>query len=429
MRVSGIASSVLLLLATGCGTDAGAPGGKPGTGGADALGAGGHAAAAAADGGAGATGAGGADTDAASPEDPCVDPSAASCKVAAAMRLPDALPQARGNKYGDSDDAAMFGFALFFSAKLGFGTGCVECHAPEAAFTEHKPVSVGKGTGTRNAPTVFNAGRLRVIFWDGRADSLWSQPLFAIENPIEMDSSRLELAHRMHDDGSFRPQYEKVFGPLPDMTDWPATGKPGDAAFDALPADTQTEVNRVAANVGKALEAYMRKNASEAATLDAYLAGDQTQIIDAAKLGLKAFIDGGCTDCHKGPMLTDESFHDVGFPSLPGAPKDPGRPAGIPVLDANVFNLAGPFADPDTGATPPVTKDDAPAGAFRTPSLRNITRTGPYGHDGALTTLNDVLALHAPKMSAEDVGNVLAFFQTLNGAYPPRPWSNWPSPQ
>jgi cytochrome c peroxidase len=425
MRVSTILTTALLLLTAGCGAEASKAAPSSGAGGGPALGTGGETS------GSGAgTGAGGADGDAAAPgDDPCVDPSAASCGVAAAMRLPAALPQARGNKYGDSDDAAMFGFALFFSSKLGFGTGCVECHAPESAFAEHKPVSIGKGTGNRNAPTVFNAGRLKVIFWDGRADSLWSQPLFAIENPLEMDSSRLELAHLMSDDTSFRPKYEQVFGPLPDMKDWPADGKPGDAAFDALPDAAKDEVNRVAANVGKALEAYMRKNATGAAPFDDYLGGDSSQMIDAAKAGLKAFIDGGCTDCHEGPMLTDESFHDVGFPSLPDAAKDPGRPAGIPVLDANVFNLAGPYADPGTAAIPPVTKDDAPAGAFRTPSLRNVARTGPYGHDGALTTLNAVLAIHAPKMSEEEQGNVIAFFQTLNGAYPPRPWNNWPSPQ
>jgi cytochrome c peroxidase len=371
----------------------------------------------------------GADTGAPPLVDPCADPVASTCAVTRAMRLPDQLPPSRGNKYGDDDQAAMLGFSLFFDGRLGNGTGCADCHRPEFAFIDRKSVSMGQGIGTRNAPTVFNAGRLQVIFWDGRADSLWSQPLFAIENPVEMASSRLQLAHLIADDATLRAAYEPVFGKLPDVSKWPATGKPGDATFDGLSSDVQTAVNRIAVNVGKALDAYMRKNTTGVSAFDTYLDGDDSQIVEPAKLGLKAFVDGKCVDCHKGPMLSDEGFHNVGFPSLPGAAPDPGRPGGIPVLDGNIFNLAGPFADPDTGATPPVTKDDAPEGAFRTPSLRNVTRTGPYGHDGALQTLNDVLALHAPNMSDEDRGNVIAFLQTLNGSYPPRPWSNWPTPQ
>jgi cytochrome c peroxidase len=441
-RRSHLAASVLGVALAACGAQGRDATQTPGSGGAAGAGAGrddagstagsgGSAGSTVSSGGSVGAMAGGAPaTDSGAPlVDPCDDPSAAMCALARSMKLPDVLPPARGNKYGDSDDAAMLGFSLFFDNRLGNGTGCAECHAPEFAFTDHKSVSTGKGTGTRNAPTVFNAGRLKVIFWDGRADSLWSQPLFAIENPLEMASSRLELAHLIDGDAALHAAYEPVFGKLPDMSSWPATGKPGDTAFDSLSADTQTEVNRVAANVGKALEAYMRKNSTGGSTLDAYLGGDSSAFIDAAKLGLKAFIAAKCTDCHSGSMLTDETFHDVGFPGLPDAGTDPGRPGGIPVLDANIFNLAGVFADPDTGATPPVTKDDAPAGAFRTPSLRNVTRTAPYGHSGALATLNDVLSLHAPNVSEEDRGNIIAFFQTLNGDYPPRPWSNWPSPQ
>lgn len=322
-------------------------------------------------------GSGSQKTPEASALDPCANLQSASCETVQAMKLPASLPPARGNKYGDSDAAAYLGLSLFFSIKLGDGVACATCHAPEAAFTEHTPVSTGKEAGTRNAPTVFNAARLKVIFWDGRADSVWSQPLFAVENPLEMGSSRLELVQFIAGDPSLKSAYEPVFGPMPDTSAWPTTGKPGDPAFDALPAETQTEVNLIAANVGKSLEAYMRKNTTSDSALDAFLAGDDSQFIDAAKLGLRAFMDGGCTSCHGGPMLTDEGFHAVGFPSLPGASADPGRPAGIPILENNIFNLAGPFADPDTGAEPPVVSDDSTFGAFRTPSLRNVK-------DGAL---------------------------------------------
>jgi cytochrome c peroxidase len=124
--------------------------------------------------------------------------------------------------------------------------------------------------------------------------------------------------------------------------------------------------------------------------------------------------------------LSDEAFHDVGFPSLPDAPADPGRPEGRRVLEDNIFNLRGSYADAGPGVPGQAPSDDAPLGAFRTPSLRNVTRTGPYGHDGALETLNDVFELHAPNVDQDQRGELLAFMQALNGDYPPAPWNNWP---
>lgn len=348
------------------------------------------------------------------------------CARALSLRQKDELPPGRGNRYADDETAATLGFHLFFSTELGSGTGCPTCHLPELAFTDRTSVSTGKNQGTRNAPTVFNAARLHVIFWDGRADSVWSQPLFAIENPDEMASSRLELAHLIADTSALHDDYETVFGPLPDMTDWPLVGKPGDAAFDGLAAETQNEVNRLAANAGKAFEAYERKNATGASLLDRFLGGDTAQLIPAAQRGLQVFLDQKCDSCHAGPLLSDEAFHDVGFPSLPDAVADLGRSQGIPVLKANVFNLDGPYADPGPGVPGDMPSDHAVPGAFRTPSLRNVTRTAPYGHDGALATLSEVLELHAPDTTEEERGNLLAFLQALNGDYPPAPWNNWP---
>jgi cytochrome c peroxidase len=344
------------------------------------------------------------------------------------MLLPSALPQARGNHYGDDENAAKLGFYLFFDANLGSGVACVNCHSPETAFGDSKPVSMGKSLGIRHTPTVFNAARLKVFFWDGRADSLWSQPLFPMESAAEMATTRLAVAHFIASRPAYRADYEAAFGTMPDVSSWPAAGKPGDPPFDRLPADVRYEVNRVYANVGKAFEAYMRKNNSGPSSFDAYLGGDSTQLTDVAKRGLQVFLEHGCASCHGGPMLTDEGFHDVGFPSMAGAAPDPGRIAGISVLEASLFNESGPFADPDTGAAPETIVPVAP-GAFRTPSLRNVNRAGPYGHDGALATLDDVMAVHATDLSKTERGEVISFLQSLTGATPPLPWSNWPSPQ
>lgn len=356
--------------------------------------------------------------------------SAAECESALPLAQPSELPAARGNAYADDETAAMLGFHLFFNTELGKGTGCPVCHQPELAFTDRLSVSVGKSEGKRNAPTVFNVARMSVMFWDGSADSVWSQPLFAIENPTEMDSSRLELAHLVAATPLLRDDYEKVFGALPEMSAWPSAGKPGDAAFDDLEAEVQDEVNRLAANVGKAFEAYERKNATGMAPLDRFLAGDTSQLIPAAQRGLRVFIEQKCDSCHSGPLLSDERYHDVGFPSLPDAEPDAGRAGGLAILRANPFNLNGPYADPGPGVPNEIPEqEEGMEGAFRTPSLRNVTRTAPYGHDGALATLGEVLELHAPDLADEARGELLAFFQALNGDYPLAPWNDWPSSQ
>ena len=295
-------------------------------------------------------------------------------------------------------------------------------------------VSMGKALGTRNAPTVFNAGRMSVIFWDGRADSLWSQPLFAIENPVEMASSRLALAHYVADTPALQALYVQTFSAagasMPDLTGYPPTGKPGDPSFDTLSSQQQDTVNRIAANVGKALQAYMRLNSAGPAPLDAYLSGDGSAMNLVALQGLGLFVTAGCIDCHSGPMLTDQGFHQVALPSLPGAAHDPGRAGALAILQANVFNLEGPYADltPSDGFVAPPEPAN-PDGAFRTPSLRNVTETAPYGHDGALASLTDVLAVHAPTLTATEQAELIAFFRTLTGQEPPRPWSTWPAPQ
>ncbi|HYQ03499.1 MAG TPA: cytochrome c peroxidase [Polyangiaceae bacterium] len=355
--------------------------------------------------------------------------SAENCAAAHEMLLPTNLPVSRGNKFADDISAAQLGFALFFDSNLGGGTSCATCHAPELAFSDHRSVSKGKDVGTRNSPTTFNSAYLSVFFWDGRADSLWSQPLGPLENPVEMASSRLSVLHFMAD--HYRDGYESVFGPLGDVASWPASGKPGDAAYDALSDATKDEVNRMFSNVGKALDAYMRKNASSAAALDAFLKGDDSKLIPAQKHGLSLFLENQCQSCHSGPMLSDQGFHNVGFPSLPGAVADLGRAQGVPELLSSPFNLDGPYADVVSGEAPitPPVASSADVGAFRTPSLRNVALTFPYGHDGALASLSDVMEVHAPNVSASDRPDLLVFLQSLNGAYPLPPWNNWPTPQ
>lgn len=373
------------------------------------------------------------------------------CRQVDGLKISDSIPAARGNKYAQSDPAVLMGFQIFYDARFSgnMNVRCATCHQPEAYFDDAKKVSHGIGDTTRNAPSILDAAWSRWQFWDGRADSLWSQPLIPLEATKEMGFTRLGVAHVIAQ--SFKADYEKAFGPLPDLSDptrFPASGKPGDPAWDQMAPADQDTVNRIFANWGKALAAYMRKVAAGPAPLDAFLAGDETALSPEARRGLKVFAASGCLRCHDGPALSDHGFHDIGIPTPDGFAPDPGRSRGRKILAASPFNEHGPYYDGDPPDDPPAPGDDGAAvGAFRTPSLRNVALTAPYGHAGSFATLGDIVDFHLTGGGRGDAGTVgtvdplleahalsdadrtalLTFLtEALTGKYPDPPWNNWP---
>jgi cytochrome c peroxidase len=348
------------------------------------------------------------------------------CLRVSQWRLPDELPPSRGNRYADDVAAAELGRAIFFDS--GFSNipdiSCASCHRPELAFTDGAPVSevIAGMPGGRNSPSLLNvAWNDQWVFWDGRADSLWSQPLFAFENEIEMDTTRLEIAHRITD--AYRAEYEPIFGALPDLSGFPPAGKPGDPAFDELSDGDRDAINRIAANVGKALEAYMRRIAGGDSALDRYLDGDGDALTEQQARGLSRFVQSGCQRCHSGPAMSDGEFH----PSTAGSETDLGRATGIPILLANEFNGAGPYFDTDAGAPlrlPNAAREDD-LRAFRSPSMRNILLTAPYQHDGS-RSLEEILAARGLLYEEGDEVVLAAFMEALTGSPPPAEWAHRP---
>lgn len=363
-----------------------------------------------------------------------------ACIAVRALELPAALPPARGNAHGDDLGAAHLGFGIFYDARFSANqmVRCATCHLPEKQFQDDRATGKGLAELARNTPTILDAAWMEHQFWDGRADSLWSQALFPFESPLEMDFTRLEIAHRVAQ--SYRADYESVFGPLPPLDDearFPARGAPGDPAWESMAAADRDAVNRVAANVGKALDAYQRKVAAGRAPLDRFLAGDTAALGANERRGLVVFVQAACIACHSGPMLSDEGFHDLGLPALAGKEPDRGRADGVATLLASPFNAAGPYWDGPREALPePASPFDV--GAFRTAPLRNIALSAPYGHDGRFATLRDVVDAHlradgavdpllAPRaLTPADEDALLAFLASLNGDYPLPPWNNWP---
>lgn len=289
-------------------------------------------------------------------------------------------PASTTNRFADSTAAAALGRQLF--SDPGFSEcrviACVSCHAPPT-FAPSTRFAVGcNGQTPRNAPTLLNAGFRNWFYWDGRKDTLWSHAIFPLLNSIEMHAEPQQVKTVMQ--SSYAAPYQALFGVAP---------------------SSEPDVQRVMANFGKAIEAYLRTlvqvNAPFDDDLQRFVAVAQQGSAekDPAYLGLKTFIrTGRCVICHKGPMLSDGAFHNLGVREE--GPVDHGRRDGIDMVRADPFNGAGAYSDDAASgqarlaalATLPPADID---GAFKTPSLRNVALTAPYMHNGIYASLAEVV--------------------------------------
>ena len=249
---------------------------------------------------------------------------------------------------------------------------CSDCHQPELAFTDGRTTARGFDgqVGSRNTPTVINRGLGRIQFWDGRAATLEEQALGPIANPKEMGLPIEDALKRLAGDARYAAQFRQAFGGGPTR-------------------------ERLAA----ALAAYERTVYSVDSPFDRHLAGDAAALSESARRGLALF--GGkarCAECHTGINFTDEAFHCLGLPG------DNGRGAV-------------------SGAAHEV-------GTFKTPTLREVARTGPYMHDGSHRTLAEVVDYYdkggephvnldermSPlKLTAQEKADLVAFMESLSG--------------
>ncbi len=296
------------------------------------------------------------------------------------------LPESPTNAFANNASAAALGQRLFFDKHLSVDAtiACASCHSPDHGFSDPRAFSVGvRGQlGGRHAMPITAAAFQRFTLWDGRADSVWAQPLKAIENPREMDLTRLELVRVIAD--RYRNEYEAIFGVLPQLDVTPTRGKPGMTEWDALPTATQEDIDRVGANVGKALEAYERKLICADTKFDKWVRGEAS-LTTAEENGARSFVEHRCARCHSGPAFSDGEFHNIGVPST-----DPGREAGLPQLLSDVFNGAGLFSDDTTSGQVKLAEaatETATTGAFKTPSLRGAGQRTFFGHASHQETL------------------------------------------
>jgi len=262
------------------------------------------------------------------------------------------------------------GHALFFDTQLSKDStiSCASCHILTQGGDDNLQVSFGiKGqTGTRNAPTVYNAVFNFRQFWDGRVKTLQEQVSGPIENPVEMDYNFKELVARLN-----KTPYKKKFA---------AIYKEGITKKSITDAIAEYEKSLITPN----------------AAFDRYLRGDKTALTKEEKEGYALFKLKGCIACHSGM--------NVG---------------------GNMYNKFGIFDDAkskDVGRYD-VTHRERDKYYFKVPSLRNVARTAPYFHDGRTYSLKDAVLLMAEyqlgrKISDAEINKIVAFLKTLNGQLP-----------
>jgi cytochrome c peroxidase len=355
---------------------------------------------------------------------------------------PASLPPSPTNLYADDEAALALGRRLFFDQRMSADglVACASCHDPGHDFSDPRPVSLGVDgrAGARHSMPITAAALHPFLFWDGRVDSLWSQPLKAIEGPNEMDFSRVEVAHFI--DESYRADYEAVFGPMPDLSGLPARARPGEPAWESLPAASQDDVQRVFANVGKSLEAYERKLTCADTRFDRWARGEIT-LTDTEQSGADSFVQNGCIGCHSGSSFSDGEFHDLG---IGGDAPDLGRSVGRSLLLADPFNGAGVYSDDPAAGQRLLSIAASEAGgarAFRTASLRGVGQRQRFGHLGDRDDLRQFItqvyrgggrgggrggnggnARLDPLLAGVDTDNVddmIAFLHTLDCPVPP----------
>ncbi|MCX7793717.1 MAG: hypothetical protein N2257_04850 [Thermodesulfovibrionales bacterium] len=258
------------------------------------------------------------------------------------------------------------GKKLFFDRRLsGDGTmSCATCHNPELSFTDGLEVSLSYPTtrNWRNAPTLINVGFSRYLFWDGRAASLEDQALFPILSAFEMNQNLDFLEEELRAVPEYVEAFKKVF-------------------------DGEITRERIA----MALATFQRTLISKDAPIDKFLRGDEKALSEQAKKGFNIFTGKGkCSECHYGVNLSDDKFYNLGVPENEELEKDP-RVGATRRFVAKIYNYEDYINLIEDPGRYLITKDRRDWKAFKTPTLREVSRTAPYMHNGIFKSLDEVI--------------------------------------
>lgn len=299
--------------------------------------------------------------------------------------LPDVAPAPEDNP--TSEAKVTLGKMLFMDPRFS-STGtvsCNSCHNVMEGGDDSRTFSMGVHgkTGGRNAPTVWNSAFHSVQFWDGRADLLEDQAKGPVTNPVEMGMSEIESAmDKVRAIPGYKPYFEKAFGK------------------DSMTVD----------NAAKAVAAFERTLITPNSPYDKYVKGDKKAITAQQVKGMETFAAAGCTACHSGAAFNG-----------PKMEFGQGFYAKFPTFTDNVYNKKYDLSA-DKGREEATAKA-ADAHMFRVSTLRNITDTAPYFHNGSVNDLSEAVAVMAKTqlnkdLSDQEVKDIVAFLGALTGEYP-----------
>jgi cytochrome c peroxidase len=255
----------------------------------------------------------------------------------APLGLPE-LKWPEANPY--SAAKAELGWLLFFDKRFSSDEtiACASCHAPGAAFTDgrERPLGVKGEPGRRNSPTIINAAYSPALTWDGRVASLEDQAKLALTNPVEMDMDPAKVVRTIQSIPEYRTRFRAVFGRAAPTID----------------------------ELVQAIATFERLVVSGNSPYDRFMAGEKTALTASQQRGLATFT-AKCATCHPPPLFTNRQYVRLGV--------------GRPGLDSGRLEVTGREEDRN---------------AFRVPSLREVTLTAPYMHDGSYQDIESVLHLY-----------------------------------
>lgn len=252
------------------------------------------------------------------------------------------VPHPDDNPYSKEKEA--LGKLLFFEPRLSGSEqiACASCHDPDLGWADGRTTSFGHSRTllARNAPTIRNTGHFSKLFWDGRANSLEDQVIQVLKNPNEMHSSEPLIQSFLSQNAVYQEKFVEAFG------------------------DSLASMERVA----KAIACYERTVVGGSSRFDLFIKGKRDSFSDSELIGMDLFRrDARCMNCHHGPLFSDGAFHNVGLSYYGRRFQDLGRYE--------------------------ITHDPKDVGRFKTPSLRDITRSTPLMHNG-LFELSGVLNMY-----------------------------------
>ncbi len=271
-------------------------------------------------------------------EAPFVDSDAVFSEIGA---LPQDPPYPESNPF--SKEKVKLGEMLFYDPKLSQSAqiACASCHDKDLGFADGRKVSYGhdRQQGRRNAPSVVMSAFGKEKFWDGRAENLESQSLMPIADPVEMAHSLEDMLERIRSIDSYKIAFETAFG------------------------DSEITLERIAMSLATYERSLMPKNNR----FDKFLRGNSSAMSDLEVWGLHLFrTKARCINCHNGVAFSDQQYHNLGL-SWYGRKK---------------YEDLGRYE---------VTKLPEDVGKFKTPSLRQVSQTAPYMHNGLFPTLRNVI--------------------------------------